>query len=183
MKPLAAVVILAAALGCNPGPRNLMPLAEGHKWTYNVMLDFGSTVQSLEVSRRISVAGEHGWELTGPMGSSRLAWVGGTLVGERLAGTTFSPPVPLLAAEEMSWEGTATTAGQARKGRGRLTISQVDVELAGRTYESTLSKLEIGFDSGTLELLTWFVADLGIIRQEQRIDGVRNRKLDYLSGP
>src|SRR5579862_7007171 len=106
LKSLVTLAVLAAVVsGCHEGSE-LMPTDVGHAWTYLVKAprSFDTYVTKIKVGRRISVAKVTGVELDSDLGASRLAWTGDELVAERLIGTQFSPPLPLVFTSEETFE-------------------------------------------------------------------------------
>lgn len=189
-RPRIAGALLAILLlsGCQRGTQSdLMPLNVGSEWKYSVSGKFAKYVEPLRINREVGVAGTQGVELTGPLGVSAVAWKKGVLYADRLAGTSFSPPIPLLAADShvVDYKGTASwpVAGSV-KVAARLTHEPQKLKLDAREYETVKARLQLVLDeSRSIELTTWFAPGVGIIRQEQRTGGELDIRIDYLSGP
>lgn len=183
-----ALGFLLALSGCRGGgDSDLMPLRVGSEWKYNVSGKFAKYVEPIRINREIGVAGTKGVELSSPLGSSSLAWKKGVLYADRLSGTVYSPPLPLLTedAQKVDWQGSASwpTKGTL-KAVARLTQEQQKLQLDARTYNTTCSRLQIIVDgTKSIELTTWYAPGVGIIRQEQRTGGDLDIRIDYLSGP
>lgn len=128
-----------------------------------------------------------GWELTGPMGPSRLAWKNGKLWAEELAGTRYDPAVVLLDARSgeatATWSGLVSVGAKALPATARLEQVREEQTLAGRTYKTLRATLTLEFDEGRTELITWYSQGIGPLRQEQRDDGVLTHAIEYQSGP
>jgi hypothetical protein len=181
--------LIALATGCRGGS-DLMPLDVGHSWNYIVKAGFDTYVTPIKVDREVSVANTRGVELASTLGTSRMAWTGDSLVAERLAGTQFVPPIPLLfKAEETSdrpWKGHLQFVDQGfldpkdpadnREGQPRLataTQSQKgddDIPFGGKKIHCMRSTVRLQTAAHSIELITWFSAGLGIVQQEQRTD-------------
>jgi hypothetical protein len=184
------LLLLALGLfGCRVGS-DLMPLQVGRTWDYQVHapMAFASYVTTIKVDRDVSVANGPGVELTSNLGASRLAWQGDSLVAESLAGTQFMPPIPLLfrteETHERAWKGrvvfvdraSPATATQSQKGED-------DISFAGRKIRCIRSTVSVQTAAHKIELITWFSAGLGIVRQEQRTDDRLLIRLDLLDKP
>jgi hypothetical protein len=183
---LLGVGTLLGLAGCRGGP-SLMPLDIGHKWTYIVKSprSFDTYVTPIKVARRISVAGVEGVELTSDLGVSRLAWVGDGLMAERLIGTQFSPPLPLVFGTnetyERPWKGQVTFVDNASP--ATATQSQKafdDFPLGGKKIHTIISTIHLKTAARSIELLTWFAPGRGIVQQEQRTDGTLLVRLSLL---
>lgn len=181
------MAIALTAGGCARGGSNLMPLEEGRSWTYLVQSGFNSFVDEVKVTRRLSVASSPGAELSGPLGTTRMAWHDGALLVEQAVDTQFVPPLPILFdAQETSdraWKGVATLVGSSAPARATQEQSVDDdfrVDSGKiRAIKSTVHLERKGHD---IELITWFAPNRGILQQEQRTDGVlvvRAKQLDH----
>ncbi len=171
--------------GCRGGGSDLMPLDVGHTWNYIVKAGFDTYVTPIKVSREISVANGNGVELTSTLGTSRLAWSHDGLLAERLAGTQFAPPLPLVFSTEETherpWKGrvvfvdraSPATASQSQKGDDDLTFG-------GKKIHCIRSTVRLQTAAHKIELITWFSAGLGIVQQEQRTDDKLLVKLTLL---
>jgi hypothetical protein len=122
------------------------------------------------------------------MGNSRLAWVGSRLIAEELGGVRYSPPIPIydpLATEKkpLNWNGLVIVAGKSSEGQASLTMKPDSYKVAGRDYSVKLARVELKTTGKVVENLMWFAPGIGIVRQEQRVEGTLDRALDFLSGP
>lgn len=162
-----------------------MPLSQGHQWDYTVRSGFTSQVERVVITRSTSVASGIGYVIQGPMGTSILSWSGATLYAEDLPGTRFLPPVPLLNAqlESKTWSGTIRSVGGDQTGTGKLTHQEEDFKLSGSKSKSIKSVLTLDFSGRNRELTTWFIAGVGVVRQEERVQGELIRTIEYVSGP
>lgn len=160
-----------------------MPLSMKSKWSYSVKTDFSSAVDEIVVGRRVPVGSHLGYELIGQMGISRLVWDGDTLLASELGNHGFSPPIPIFATRSKQWKGNLTIAGRPQQGSATLELSETPETIAGREYKAVVAELDIETKGRHINMKTWYVKSIGILRQEQRTDGKRDRRLEYLSGP
>jgi len=181
-----AGVVMASLAGCRGGNQDWLPLAKGNHWTYTVNAGLMSAVRDVKVGGQTPVGSEEGWVLAGPMGESSLAWVDGQLVASRLAGTTYHPPLPICepgSAEPRSWKGELRQMDTVVPGTATLGMTQEKEDLAGRNLDVWVATLTIKVEGKTIETVTSYANEIGIVRQEERHDGVLIRKLRYVSGP
>jgi hypothetical protein len=184
--PLAFLV--AALLGGCSGGEQYLPLRAGAKWTYGVRSGFLDKVVDVQVTGRAPVESANGWSLSSPMGASRLAWVDGSLLADTLAGTRYSPPLPLLKADRPSahwkWAGLISSADEEKMGRATVQSKPTTYRMGAKTYEVVRVEHRFSAEAGAdVVLVSYYAEDLGLLRQEQRRLGVLERALDYVSGP
>ncbi len=162
-----------------------MPLDEKSQWAYQVRSPLHEAVWEVAVEGRAPVGSFSGWRLSGPAGESTLAWQNGVLYAGKLSGTTYVPPIPLLATDQKprAWKGQIIVAGAASTARANLEFKEEETQVGTKSVTATLSILTLTLEEGQIEIMTWFSSGLGIIRQEQRESGSLSRKLTYLSGP
>lgn len=184
MRRIAPLVLLLVA-GCGSGVQTYMPLDEGNKWTYESRIDSVFGVTDLEVTSRAPVGRNSGWKLEGDMGTSRLAWVGDSLLAAELAGTTYSPPIPIFARDKSLWNGTVSTTKSLSAATARLARSTEKIKVGGREFSTIKCVLDLKVQDDHIQLTTWFFPGMGIIRQEQRSGPglTRDRFLECISGP
>lgn len=180
--------LLGGLTGCGGGDGSEhLPLGPGQTWTYRVRSGFEVAVEPVKVAEPIAVGEASGWRLTSPMGESRLAWRDGVLVAERLPGTRFSPPIPLLKTDlgrpMREWRGMVSADGVTRSGTADLRVVEERVTHAGRPRDALRSTVDLQLGSSSLVLDTWFVPRVGIVRQEFRRDNDLERALDWVAGP
>lgn len=146
-------------------------------------MDGDESVEEIVVKERAPVGALPGWALDSSMGRSRLAWDDGTLYAAELAGTVYSPPIPLFAPKEASWSGTVVTPRTRSKGTATLKRANDDLTVGGKRYKTVRTTLTLKSGNDKIELTTWFYPDLGILRQEQRSGEklLRNRRIDFVS--
>jgi hypothetical protein len=165
----------------------LMPLEVGREVTYVVRTGFASGVEPVRVVRRLPVAGVRGAELTGPLGSARLAWKDGVLLADATSHGRFSPPLPLLAEDgkARTWHGRLETLGREQPASAKLVHTKETLRLGSRRVATTLAKLtmELPASKGLIELDSWYQPGVGLVQQEQRTNGRRVLQLQLLSGP
>jgi hypothetical protein len=162
--------------GCR-GNSDLMPLNVGCEWKYIVeaSADFKSFVTPMRVTKRISVANVDGFEVVSDLGVSQLAWVGDGLMADRIAGTQFSPPIPLVFATnetfDRKWKGEVTFVDRASPARATQSQKSDDeLQFEGNSIHCIRSTIRLETAARKVELITWFCSGLGIVQQEQRTD-------------
>jgi hypothetical protein len=169
----------------------MWPLEVGRTWTYSVDTGLTSFVAKVRVERRVPVGGVLGYELRGATGVSRLAWDGNRLVAAMLPQTRFNPPIPLAVAGARGeaknpfrsrWRGNIEWFGKARSGVATLEQRQDRARLGSAEVPATLTVVRLSADNRTVELSSWFVDGIGLVRQEQRTDGILDVRLEYLRG-
>jgi len=121
------------------------------------------------------------------MGASKVAWIDRAFCAEELPGTRFSPPLPLLLADAgskpVAWRGIVWTPKGAENGSAQITHEEDKFEISGKKHEATVATISLHTDSEKIELRTWYVANIGPVRQEQRRSGRLYPAAIYLSGP
>ncbi len=182
------LVLLPGLAGCKKPSTALMPLKSGEHWAYVVRNARQSLVGDVDVARQVAVDGVMGWELHGPSGISRLAWKNGTLVASILSGTRYSPPlvlvIPNSVGKTLNWKGTVFTPLHSFPAVATMTWQSQDVQLGGKIFHTVRQNCQLNLSSGTqIALTTWFSSQVGIVRQEQRTNGVQVLALERLSGP
>lgn len=160
-----------------------MELRSGAKWTYVVSMDGDEVIQEITVKGSAPVGKYSGWLLDSAMGQSRLAWNGGVLYAAELAGTTYSPPIPLFAKKDTNWTGVVVTPKSSTAGSAILQSKEENLVIGGKTYKTIKTTLKLKSGKDEVELTTWFYPDLGILRQEQRTGAnmLRNRRIEFIS--
>ncbi len=181
----ASLFVLA---GCSNTDHRYMPLSKDSQWTYTVQLGFRSTVAEVKTANRIPVGGGEGWRLNGSQGSTSLAWTGSRLVASELSSTRYEPPLTLLDTSlrkdgQRQWDGTMTTAGKSVEAEIILTQSYEKRRVGGQDWNTIRARHEVSFEGKQMEIITWFAPNIGILRQEQRLDGKLTHSLEWLSGP
>lgn len=177
-----------ALSGCQPPDTRLMPLRSGLHWAYVVQNARQSLVGEVSVIRPVAVGDVSGWELQAPSGISRIAWDRGTLQASMLSGTRYSPPIPLLVADPVgktiNWKGQVSTPMHNYTANATMTWQKQDLQLGGKTFHTVREDCQIKLESGSiLTLTTWFSPEVGIVRQDQRTNGIQVLALEHLSGP
>lgn len=162
--PLAAA-ILVCGWGCKRTGQEF-PLAVGKSWSYMVGV-WAKRAEEVRVLRRVSVGGVDGFELGGPMGESRIAWKGDTLIAEQLPNATFNPPIPLLVSgvskARREWSGMIGSMGKGR--RATAVLIQEPEDKKSRVLMNTLTIMAEG---SKIEFVSWYRPGEGPIKQEQR---------------
>jgi hypothetical protein len=181
---VALAVVSAVALGCGDA-HPLMPLEPGSATTYVARFGFDARVEPIRIGRRISVAGVEGYELTGPLGVSRLGWREDVLYADQAANAWFSPSLPMLAEDEKprSWHGRLTAMGRTQPASAKLEHRKAKVEIGSRKIQATLAVLTVKLPTGVLELESWYAPGIGLVQQEQRTNGNRLIQLQMVTAP
>lgn len=188
MATAAVAAGLLACASCSHPRTDLMPLAVGEQWGFAVRSAQNSIAASLKVTRKAAVGGVEGFEISGPSGISRLAWIGGDLKASVLSGTRFMPPITLLTSTvsktPVTWSGKVSTPLHSWTGTAENLISKADLKVAGRNVDTIRSDLVITLANQTkMTLTTWYAPEMGIVRQEQRTNGVQVLAMERLNGP
>lgn len=175
---LPCVLVLASALtSCGPDDSSLMPLHEGRSFVYQVSDGLSTSLVDMTFDTRDSFV-----RLKSERGTSELRWSGGRLVATRLGAVRFWPPVPLIAPPKTTYNGTLYLGNQAIPVTGTLTRENIQITVLQRKRDATLTKLTLDTNAkNALTLNTWFVAGVGIVRQEIVRDGVMLRRLVLVS--
>ena len=180
--PLLSVLMLA---GCGAKTQDYFPLKIGNKWTYKVTIDNDQEIIDLTVAEEAPVGDHKGFLLQSEMGDSRLAWDGGTLLAAELAGTRYSPPIPLYAADGTEWSGVVQAQSKQVAGTATVSRSEEELVVGGRSYRTVKCVLTLDSGEDHIQLTTWFYSGLGILRQELRSGPAleRDRNIVFVSGP
>ena len=169
-----ALIFVAATIGCAPKPNDLMPLATGRSWKYEVPPPIGPTVATYTVSRTVPVAGREGFELTSSLGTSRMVWKDGILLASQTAGAQFAPALPIFAPLRTSYRGVMTFRGRATRIEA-LTIRRREKERVNLRTKSVLAEVvdvrmdlpsESSGTATTYQLTNYFVPGTGIVQQD-----------------
>lgn len=180
------IVAILLATGC-ASHQKLMPLEIGSVWTYQCNSGMISRVEEFKITHSVPVGQTTGVALVSQLGTTSLAWHNRRLVAGELAGSEFFPPIPLLASispsESVSWKGKVRTAGVISSADATLKTVRAEDKVGTQTLSVTQSILLLKENGKEHELLTWFAPDLGIVRQEHRINGSLVNRLRYVSGP
>lgn len=177
--------VLFLLIGCGGSSKDYFPLKLGNEWTYEVTIDNEIAIIDITVSEKAPVGDHRGFLLKSEMGDSRLAWSRGSLLAAELAGTRYSPPIPLYADDKTEWSGVVQSEGSKVAGTATIARSNEELIVGGRTYKTVKCVLTLDSGKDHIQLTTWFYPDLGILRQEQRSGPAleRDRKIDFVSGP
>jgi hypothetical protein len=188
MKTRKGALWCLGVFAVSPGPgcgqkTDLMPLETGKSWTYITKAGFNTFVEPVKVVRRMPVAGTEGYELVGPLGSSRLAWKDGVLFASTTANARFMPALPLVypGKEERKWQGRMESNGKTYDATARISLKQERLKVGGGEVGTTLSTILLQIPDTGIELKTWFQPGVGIVQQEQRINRVLKVHMQLLN--
>lgn len=176
--PLLAI----ALVGCGSESHPLMPLEVGDSVTYTVRSGFDTRVETVSVTRRLPVAGTQGAELSGPLGSARLAWRDGILYADTAANAQFEPPLPMLAEDgkDRTWHGRVRTLGREQPGSAVITQRKEKIRIGSRDVETVHVTHRLRLARADIELDTWYQPGVGVVQQEQRTKGQRVLQMQQL---
>ncbi len=195
------LIPLIGGAGCR-SRSNWFPMKVGQHWTYEVRSGFDIRVESIKVLRPLTVAGADGFELSGPLGVSRLAWRGDELWADRSANVQFVPSLLLFrpsvdlsvdkskkddpiyqryGAEVGQWEGKVIVMGHERTASAKLYERQESVEIKARKVSAILATLKLTIDRHDVELKSWYQQGVGLVQQEQRTGVTRVVRLELKS--
>lgn len=164
-----------------------MPLEKGGVWTYQAEPGLQSETVDIRVQNQVPVQDVLGYRLVSSWGNSRLAWKGDTLLASELGGTRYDPPIPLIQtlpkAGKGEWKGQIIVGDKTVPATATLEIKSTKTRLGSREMDATQSTLTLKVGEDTHEVLTWFVPNYGIARQEQRKNNLLTNRLTYLTGP
>lgn len=176
---------LAFAFGCSGGS-NYMPLEEGREWKYLVSTPGGSSVARLKVEEQVRVGLTTGWRISGNSGENRMAWKGGELIASELTATRFEPPIVILKPSTnesvWQWKGKIRSRGTDLDATAECSQKPDKVKVAGNERSCLLSTLRLTFGESTIELRSWFQSGVGVVRQEQHVDGRLTTALEWIGG-
>jgi hypothetical protein len=185
----AKASILAAILcicGCSGG-NDYYPLKVGNQWSYMVVTDFSQGVQTVKCQKSVPVAGTKGYELSGPMGISRLAWKGNTLYATALPNARLYKAIPMLIANDpkatTTWHGQLQNLGVMQKAEATLTQSTDMIDVGSKKFDTIKATLTVKSAGKDIVVETWYAKGVGPIRQTQRTGDKLNVKVDLLGGP
>ena len=179
MKAWAALGVLAVA-GCGGGPTAWWPLPGQGTYSYSLERGASTVVADWKVTGRAPVGRAAGYIVSSPVGSSVLAWDGGRLVASQLAGTRFSPPIPILVEGEETWRGSLVTAGNAQNASAQITGKQGEDRhpvFGVRTLE-VVAKIQT--KGKVLVVESVFADRIGLVSQSQRTNDVLDYRLTLL---
>lgn len=121
------------------------------------------------------------------MGPSRVAIKDGRLVAESLAGTVYSPAIPLLVLtpedRRVTWSGLISAANRSIQATAVLEQTPSKVALGGRQLRGIAVTLTIELPTKKMVVKSTYAEGLGLVRQEQHENESQQRYLEYLSGP
>lgn len=195
MKRLFLLGLLTLA-GCQGPSTAPMPLAKGERWNYAVFAPPQRYFDELKVGDPISVAGASGFEVSSNMGVGRLGWKNGILYASQTANARFEPALPLYtptvrpkpepgkSEPEENYRGTVTAGGETIRVTGRVFREEKlqNVIANGVAYKAILCEAALVGGGRRFNLKTWFVSGIGIVQQEQRMNGRLLVQLQMLPG-
>lgn len=115
-----------------------------------------------------------------------MAWSDGRLLISDLPAIRFDPPVPMLDPSAPTsgrrWSGTCLSRGFADRATAMIEQRPARLTVGGTERDTLLVTLEMTFRGQVLQVKTWFADGLGILRQEQSVDGKRLVALEWIGG-
>ena len=179
-------LLTALLAGC--GDRTAwMPLKAGNAWSYLARTSLSERVINMRAGRDIAVDGVRGREVSGELGATTYAWKGSQLVMQNLPTGRAEPALPLIdlvSKDQMvKWKGKVTSLGRMLPAEATLSQTNEKTKIGTRTWDTLRSTVALKIGGKQVELVTWFVQGIGIVRQEQRSEGEFVLSLEHLSGP
>lgn len=186
MRQILPILAIASLAGCQGGS-TLYPLKTGNTWVYEAVSPIGKNVRTVRAVGPASVGPYPGFALGSESGTTELAWASGTLYASRLAGTTYTPPLPLLkdgsGPRTWEWTGKVVAPGGSIDARASAKSAPEDRTVAGRTAKTTMVTIQMQGPGTRVETISWYEKGVGLVAQEQRSGGALVTKLNYVSGP
>jgi hypothetical protein len=183
MRNLSLAIVLVCA-GCGRGS-DLMPMRVGETFSYDVHSRVQQQISKVTVVRETGVAGVRGFVFSGPMGESRLAWKGDSLLLDRTGNCRFDPPLILLVATSQNvrrtWTGTMSGMWGAETAKAQLDQGMVEEQIGGRRITVAKSFLDVVGERHKVRLQTLFQPGVGIASQKEWVDGELVANLERLS--
>ncbi len=154
----------------------------GRSWTYQITTPLQAYVESVTVSRSISVGSCLGYELVGVHGVSRLAWSGDRLLASTTANARFSPPIPLLIGnrKHAQWRGQVGWMGSTVNATARIEQQVTGGKVNGRVGSSVKSLVRLMLPNHSVTLTSWFQPGVGLVEQTQDTDTNQQVKIEML---
>lgn len=179
----AAFLLPFLVFGCG-GPERLAPLSVGRKWDYRFRWGLEREMGRIEVVREVPVAGGTGWELRGPMGVSRLGYVGDRLVADQLGGAFLSPSLPIGVPVKSTvlWRGWVVSPDGRQPAKATIKAEEKSLKIQGRERNLNRTVVTMRVGGRAVELATWYAPGDGIVQQEQRTNEKLVLALERVSG-
>lgn len=179
--------LVLALAGCGSDSTAYFPLQKGNGWTYQIRGQVLRVVQPVSIIDTVSIQGSPGWRLRGPMGENRLAWIGSSLVASKLGGVLYDPPITILnpAAlnDKIPWKGTMTIAGKSTLADAELAQSPSKYTISSVQYTAIRTTLIVRTPGKVITTDSVYASGLGLVSQEERLNGKFTAMIEYLSGP
>lgn len=163
-------------------------MEQGKRWTYKIRTPLYSYVEQVRVEDSVPVGRDLGFKVSGEMGGSRIAWSGSKLKAALIGMTGFSPPITILDSSSVraksDWKGLVLIAGKTIPATAELVQEEEKIALEGRKVKSLRATLTLRPRDGSrvVELISWYVAGIGAVRQEQRTNGVLDLTMEWMHG-
>jgi hypothetical protein len=170
--------------GC--GPAAYFPLRPSKPMTYKVRTGFSTYIERPRAVRTVSISGGKGYEIVSRLGTSRLAWVNGILTTDRLANLFFMPPLPLLDPQiekgsVSPWNGTIIFPGGTEEATGTIQQQTSKSAIGDRKLSTIKVSIQIDSPKRQIEIESEYARGLGLVRQEQRTNGVFDLEMEAVS--
>lgn len=161
-----------------------MTLKEGQTWTYRVRTPHYEYLEEIKVKGRVAVGSTSGYVLTSQLGQTHVAWSQGALWTTRIGHTIFVKPAPLFDGEapKRTWKGAISIAGRTAKAEGVLECANEEIRVSGLNVKSRRATLTVQSSGSTIECTTWMAPGFGILKQEQRTNGMLDVSLERVRG-
>ncbi len=164
-----------------------MPLEIGNKWSYYVRTALQSRVENLEVIKQMPVADTTGYLLESESGILQLAWKKNILYLQETPAIRFIPAIPWIDTKnensEREWKGNILFLGKEYPLSINIQQEKTPYNHNGTKVKSIRSTLHFEHNEKSIELITWFLPEIGIVEQQHRTNQILDISQEYLSGP
>lgn len=83
----------------------------------------------------------------------------------------------------MEWKGQVIVAGDPEPGHATISQAPSEATAAGRTFKTVRSVVTLDYGAQTLTLSTDWADEVGIVKQEQRLDDKLVVRIEWMNGP
>jgi hypothetical protein len=174
---------LALTAGCRSNDQELFPITASSHWNYLVRT-LNKTTDAVVYADRVAVGSTQGYELHGDLGCFHLAWIGGNLVTDQMAGARMLPPLPILTPASkryLEWKGWIETGDKREPAKAKIFTDLARLPLNGNVVDTHRTLIAITLPDREINLTNWYQSGVGLVRQEQRTNGRLDLILDYLA--
>jgi hypothetical protein len=174
-----------AAVGCtNPNQSNaFFPLDGTKKVTYEVKTGFLKFVEAFTFEPLKTSPATGRFVVKSGLGNSVFFWNNRVLYTIQTPRTFFDEPVPILSILDgtLSTDSAILKAGRKLPVRISTESKAETLQIANRSVPVRYSIVTLKSNTDEVQLKTWFQSGIGIVRQEQRMNGELDYSLQLLS--